>query len=75
VVTPGGEGKVIDAMPLRNIIVVRLDDEDKTRVEFLRDEVEPWDELEALRRKAQEPCEKHNGGECDCGKSKQGKKK
>jgi cell fate regulator YaaT (PSP1 superfamily) len=70
VVTPSGEGKVIDAMPLRNVIVVRLEDEDKTRVEFPRDEVEPWDELEALRRKAQEPCEKQNGGNCDCGKSK-----
>lgn len=74
VVTPGGQGKVIDAMPLRNIIVVRLDDEDKTRAEFARDEVEPWDELEALRRKAQEPCKKHNGEECDCGKSKRGEK-
>jgi cell fate regulator YaaT (PSP1 superfamily) len=75
VVTPSGEGKVIDAMPLRNTIVVRLDDEDKTRAEFSRDEVEPWDELEALRRKAQEPCDNHNGGNCDCGKSKKGKKK
>jgi cell fate regulator YaaT (PSP1 superfamily) len=68
VVTPSGEGKVIDAMPLRNTIVVRLDDEDKTRVEFSRDDVEPWDELEALRRKAQEPYEKHHSRKCDSGK-------
>jgi hypothetical protein len=27
------------------------------RREFLRDEIEPWDELEALRRKSQQPCE------------------
>jgi hypothetical protein len=25
--------------------------------EFTREEVEPWDELEALRRKSKEPCE------------------
>jgi hypothetical protein len=25
--------------------------------EFQREELEPWDELEALRRKAQQPCE------------------
>jgi hypothetical protein len=29
-----------------------------------------WDELEALRKKSQEPCDKHEGGECDCGKDK-----
>jgi len=75
VVTPSGEGKVIDAMPLRNIIVVRLDDEDKTRVEFIRDVVEPWDELENLRRKAQEPCEKLDNVKSDSGKSKRGRKR
>jgi cell fate regulator YaaT (PSP1 superfamily) len=75
VVTPDGEGKVIDAMPLRNTLVVRLDDEDKTRAEFSRDEIEPWDELETLRRKSQEPCENNDGGNCKCGKSKRGKKK
>jgi hypothetical protein len=25
--------------------------------EFMREEIEPWDELEALRRKSQQPCE------------------
>ncbi|MGD8458662.1 MAG: regulatory iron-sulfur-containing complex subunit RicT [Anaerolineales bacterium] len=75
VVTPSGEGKVIDAMPLRNIIVVRLDDEDKSRAEFYNDEIEPWDEVEALRRKAKEPYEKHNGGDVDNSKSVKGKKK
>ena len=36
---------------------------------FHSDDIEPWDELEALRRKAEAPCDKHEGGECDCGKS------
>ena len=31
---------------------------------------ETWDELEALRRKAEAPCDKHEGGNCDCGKNK-----
>ena len=37
--------------------------------EFARDLLEPWDELEALRRKAEAPCDKHEGGNCDCGKN------
>ncbi len=75
VVTPRGEGKVIDSMPLRQTIVVRLNDDNKTRAEFLQEEIEPWEELESLRKKSQEPCAKKNGGECDCGKSKRGKKR
>ena len=27
------------------------------------------DELEELRRKSKAPCDKHENGECDCGKS------
>ena len=58
VVTPMGEGKVIDASPLIYTVRVLLPN-DVVR-EFSRDEIEPWDELEALRRKSQQPCE-------DCG--------
>ncbi|MBN2385963.1 MAG: hypothetical protein JXB85_03015 [Anaerolineales bacterium] len=55
VVTPSGEGKVLDAMPLTMRVRVELDD--GTTREFDRDELEPWDELEALRRKSQQPCD------------------
>ena len=55
VVTPMGEGKVLDVNPLQMTIRVELPDVGWR--EFSRDEVEPWDELEALRRKSQEPCE------------------
>lgn len=55
VVTPLGEGKVIDVNPLQMKIRVELANVGWR--EFHRHEVEPWDELEALRRKSKEPCE------------------
>lgn len=71
VVTPDGEGKVIDVYPLRNVVLVEFETEEtRARREFHRDVIEPWDELEALRRKAEAPCDKHEGGGCDCGKDK-----
>jgi cell fate regulator YaaT (PSP1 superfamily) len=54
VVTPMGEGKVIDVSPLR--MTVRVDLPEIGAREFSRDEIEPWDELETLRRKSHEPC-------------------
>ena len=90
VVTPDGEGKVLDTYPLRNVVQVELDPrvvehtehhdrperperferpERPIVREYERDLLEPWDELEALRRKAGEPCDKHDGGNCDCGKN------
>lgn len=90
VITPDGEGKVLDAFPLRNVVLVELDPkvlekqersersekaerferpERPVVKEFSRDQLEPWDELEALRRKSEAPCDKHDGGECDCGKA------
>jgi cell fate regulator YaaT (PSP1 superfamily) len=70
VITPIGEGKVVDVLPLRDAVLVRLEAEEHGRVhEFERQELEPWDELEALRRKAEDPCDRHENGECDCGKS------
>ena len=76
VVTPNGEGKVIDVAPLSGMVTVRLEAEGirPNRQSFHRDEIEPWDELEALRRKAEAPCDKHENGECDCGKNKTSKK-
>ena len=67
VVTPQGEGKVVDAYPLRNVVVVEI--EGTGWREFHRDVIEPWDELEALRRKSEGPCDRHENGDCDCGKS------
>jgi len=91
VVTPDGEGKVLDTYPLRNVVLVELDPkvleqrperpdrpERPERFErpirpvvheYSRDLLEPWDELEALRRKSEAPCDKHEGGACDCGKN------
>ena len=66
VVTPQGEGKVVDAYPLRNVVVVEI--EGTGWREFHRDVIEPWDELEALRRKSEGPCDRHENGDCDCGK-------
>jgi cell fate regulator YaaT (PSP1 superfamily) len=73
VLTPQGEGIVIDTYPLRDIVVVRLDGEQRVQLEFEKDDLEPWDELEALRRKSEAPCDKHENGECDCGKNSGGK--
>jgi cell fate regulator YaaT (PSP1 superfamily) len=74
VVTPMGEGKVIDILPLKQAVVVSIEDEQHTRAEFMKHEIEPWDELEALRRKSQEPCDRHENGGCDCGKANYGDK-
>ena len=66
VVTPSGEGKVLDMYPLKESVLVEL--ETGLRQEFVKEDLQPWDELEALRRKSQAPCDKHENGECDCGK-------
>jgi cell fate regulator YaaT (PSP1 superfamily) len=55
VVTPVGEGKVLDVNPLQMTVRVELPDIGSR--EFSREEIEPWDELEALRRKSKQPCE------------------
>jgi cell fate regulator YaaT (PSP1 superfamily) len=64
VVTPLGEGKVIDVLPLKQAVVVVL--EDGKRLEFLKHELQPYDELKALEKKASEPCDRHENGECNC---------
>jgi cell fate regulator YaaT (PSP1 superfamily) len=55
VVTPLGEGKVVDVSPL--LMTVRVELLGTGVREFQREEIEPWDELEALRRKSLQPCE------------------
>lgn len=69
VVTPLGEGKVLDVSPMKQAVTVRLMADDR-RVEFLKHELEPYDELKALEQKANGPCDRHENGECDCGKDK-----
>lgn len=72
VVTPKGEGKVIDVLPMTNKVMVLIENEEGKRfVEtFDREDLQPWDELEALRRKSQAPCDRHDSGGCTCGKAR-----
>lgn len=70
VVTPLGEGKVVEVFPLKQAVLVKFDD--GKRVEFLKHELEPYDELKALEAKANGPCDRHANGGCDCGKSDNG---
>jgi len=72
VVTPKGEGKVIDVLPMNNKVMVLLDTEEGKHftATFDCEELEPWDELEALRRKSEAPCDRHEVGGCTCGKAR-----
>jgi cell fate regulator YaaT (PSP1 superfamily) len=62
--TPQGEGKVLDVLPLQDAVVVLVGEGIHT---FTREELVPLDELEALAKKAKEPCNKHGDGPCECG--------
>ncbi len=62
--TPHGEGKVIDVLPLQDAVVV-LTEEGYFTVP--RAELVPIEELEALARKAKQPCDIHGDEGCDCG--------
>lgn len=66
VMTPKGEGKVEDVYPLKQSVIVSL--LDGTRTEFAHADIQPYEEYEALKNKAQQPCAKHEGGGCDCGR-------
>ncbi len=71
VVTPKGEGKVVDVLPMTNKVVVAIETEERAQwFTFDREEIQPWDELEALRRKSEAPCDRHEGGGCTCGKAR-----
>jgi len=70
VVTPNGEGKVVDVSPLNNMVTVIFEGEGRPTFQtFHRDVIQPWDELEALRRKSEAPCDKHENGDCNCNAS------
>jgi cell fate regulator YaaT (PSP1 superfamily) len=66
VVTPLGEGRVVEVLPLKQAVVVLLE-KDERRVEFMKHELQPYDELKALEAKASGPCDRHEGGGCTCG--------
>lgn len=65
VVTPLGDGTVIDIYPVKETVVVELDS--GTRQEFPHQDIHPWEEFKALQKKAQEPCSNHKGGSGECG--------
>lgn len=64
VVTPSGEGRVVEVRALKNCVVVQL--ENGTRAEFEKDDIQPYKELKALEKKAKAPCGKHAAGACTC---------
>jgi cell fate regulator YaaT (PSP1 superfamily) len=72
VLTPKGPGKVLDVNPMKQtvFVLVSLNEEDTRMFEFHKDELQPADELEALQKKANAPCDRHTGGGCNCGKAK-----
>ncbi len=69
--TPKGEGKVTDVNPLKQMVTVAVvEGEGVLLYDFHRDELIPLEELEALQKKANSPCDRHEGGGCTCGKAK-----
>ncbi len=62
--TPLGEGTVKDVRVLRDSVLVEIKGE---LHEVLRQDLQPLEELEALKAKAAAGCSKHEGGGCDCG--------
>ncbi len=62
--TPHGVGKVRRLRIIRDSVLVEIDGE---RHEVFRHEIEPIEELEALQKKAENGCTKHESGGCDCG--------
>jgi cell fate regulator YaaT (PSP1 superfamily) len=55
VVTPRGNGKVLDVNPLKGEVLVEL--EQGGMHEFMQQDLQPLDELEALKKKADGSCE------------------
>jgi cell fate regulator YaaT (PSP1 superfamily) len=68
VVTPQGEGKVVDVIPLKQAVIVLLDDGRK--VELRKADIQPSKELKALERKASAPCEERGKDNSNSAKEK-----
>ena len=66
VMTPDGEGKVIDILPLKNAVLVDLGDAGK--YEFESEEIEPFDEVKAIKKERKGNCPKQGGKKCGRGK-------
>ncbi len=62
VITPDGEGKVIDVSPIREMVMVELPE--IGRREYHKDVLKPAEELEALENKANSTSGGHGGGGC-----------
>ncbi|MBN2547835.1 MAG: hypothetical protein JXB15_01655 [Anaerolineales bacterium] len=65
VITPQGEGKIIDVYPLKQAVMVEFDN--GQHKEYPAEDLQPWDEVEALRRKAEQPCAQCDDGEDEYG--------
>ncbi len=63
VITPLGEGRVVDYVPLREAVIVEIPEVGEK--EFSKDDLQPLEELEAFKKKAETPCKQTDGG-CDC---------
>jgi cell fate regulator YaaT (PSP1 superfamily) len=70
VLTPKGEGKVVDVFPLKNAVLV--DFGNSITYEFENEELEPSEELKALKKKSKENCSDKGGNNCECSKEKNG---
>ena len=62
---------MIDVYPLRDAVAVMVED---TRRIVQREDLIPLAELEALKKKADEPCNRNGDEPCECG-AKPGKAK
>jgi cell fate regulator YaaT (PSP1 superfamily) len=62
VITPDGEGKVIDVYPIREGVLVELGE--MGRKEYHKDKIQPADELDALEKKAGSIGGGQGGGGC-----------
>ncbi len=63
--TPHGEGRVLDQLPLKDAVLVDVDEAGRKVVE--REDIIPLEEFRKLAEKAHSPCEKHGDGSCECG--------
>jgi cell fate regulator YaaT (PSP1 superfamily) len=65
VITPAGEGKVVNVNPLKETVLVAVEKSTGLK-EYSKEEIEPWAEAKALKKKAGTGCKVHGKGKCDC---------
>ncbi len=64
VITNLGEGKVVDVYPLKMSVIVEFPS--GVQQEFPVANIQPWEELEAIKKKAEAPCNPEENGNCNC---------